>query len=72
MRGVYVMLLAEIFIILPLFYLYLLKDVNTLFPLILILALWASDIAAYILGKTFGKEASCTAVSARRKHTKGC
>jgi phosphatidate cytidylyltransferase len=50
------MLLSETFIVLPLFYLYLLKDVNSLLPLLLILALWASDIAAYFLGKTFGKK----------------
>lgn len=68
MRGVYVMLLAEIFIILPLFYLYLLKNVNTLFPLLLILALWASDIAAYILGKTFGKKLLVPRISPKKTY----
>lgn len=56
LRGVCVMILAEIFVILPLFYLYLLKDVHSLLPLLLVLALWASDIAAYFLGKNFGKK----------------
>jgi len=56
LHGVCVMLLSEVFIVLPLFYLYLLKDVNSLLPLLLILALWASDIAAYFLGKNFGKK----------------
>lgn len=56
LRGVCVMLLAEIFVILPLFYLYLLKDVHSLLPLLLVLALWASDISAYFLGKNFGKK----------------
>ena len=37
MRGVSTLLLSEIFIVLPLFYLYLLKDVNSIFPLLLIL-----------------------------------
>lgn len=66
MRGVSIMLLAEIFVVLPLFYLYLLKDVNALFPLILILALWASDIAAYFLGKTFGKKLLVPRISPKK------
>jgi phosphatidate cytidylyltransferase len=56
LRGICVMFLSEIFVVLPLFYLYLLKDINSLLPLLLILALWASDIAAYFLGKNFGKK----------------
>jgi len=68
MRGVSIMLLAEIFIILPLFYLYLLKDVNAIFPLILILALWASDIAAYFLGKTFGKKLLVPRISPKKTY----
>ncbi len=54
-RGVSVMLLSEIFIVLPFFYLYLLKEVNTLFPLLLILAIWASDIVAYFLARILEK-----------------
>lgn len=68
MRGVSIMLLAEIFIVLPLFYLYLLKDVNSLFPLLLILALWASDIAAYFLGKTFGKRLLVPRISPKKTY----
>jgi phosphatidate cytidylyltransferase len=66
MRGVSIMLIAEIFVVLPFFYLYLLKDVNALFPLILILALWASDIAAYFLGKTFGKKLLVPRISPKK------
>lgn len=67
-RGVSVMLLSEIFIVLPLFYLYLLKEVNTLFPLLLILALWASDIAAYFLGKNFGKKLLVPRISPKKTY----
>ncbi len=66
--GVSVMLLSEIFIVLPLFYLYLLKEVNTLFPLLLILALWASDIAAYFLGKNFGKKLLVPRISPKKTY----
>jgi phosphatidate cytidylyltransferase len=68
MRGVSIMLIAEIFIVLPLFYLYLLKDVNAIFPLILILTLWASDIAAYFLGKTFGKKLLVPRISPKKTY----
>lgn len=68
MRGVSVMLLSEIFVVLPLFYLYLLKDVNAVFPLLLILALWASDIAAYFLGKTIGKKLLVPRISPKKTY----
>lgn len=67
-RGVSVMLLSEIFIVLPFFYLYLLKEVNTLFPLLLILAIWASDIAAYFLGKNFGKKLLVPRISPKKTY----
>ncbi|NTW89255.1 MAG: phosphatidate cytidylyltransferase, partial [Desulfobulbaceae bacterium] len=43
-----------------------LTDVNAIFPLILILALWASDIAAYFLGKTFGKKLLVPRISPKK------
>lgn len=67
-RGVSVLLLGEIFIVLPLFYLYLLKDVDTIFPLLLILSLWASDIAAYFLGKNFGKKLLVPRISPKKTY----
>lgn len=67
-RGVSVMLLSEIFIVLPLFYLYLLKDVNTIFPLLLILSLWSSDMAAYFLGKNFGKKLLVPRISPKKTY----
>ncbi len=68
LRGVCVMFLSEIFIVLPLFYLYLLKDINSLLPLLLILALWASDIMAYFLGKTFGKKLLVPRISPKKTY----
>ena len=54
-RALIVMLLSEVFIVLPLFFLYRLKELDTLFPLILLFTIWASDTGAYIVGKRFGK-----------------
>jgi phosphatidate cytidylyltransferase len=54
-QTVAVILFSQIFIILPLFYIYLLKELNNYLPLILLFALWSSDTFAYFTGKTFGK-----------------
>lgn len=50
-----VIMFGSLFILLPFFYLYLLKKQNTLFPFILLLSIWASDTFAYFIGKNFGK-----------------
>ncbi|MCX5804675.1 MAG: phosphatidate cytidylyltransferase [Proteobacteria bacterium] len=54
-KTVAVILIGEAFIILPLFYVYLLKELNNYLPLILLFAIWSSDTCAYFTGKTFGK-----------------
>ncbi|OPY78596.1 MAG: Phosphatidate cytidylyltransferase [Syntrophorhabdus sp. PtaU1.Bin153] len=68
MRGIFVILLSEVFVILPLFYMYLLKEIHALFPLVLLCALWASDTAAYILGKTFGKRLLVPRISPKKTY----
>ncbi len=53
--GITVLLFGGIFIILPLFYIYRLKEIYSGLPLIFLLTLWASDISAYFTGKVFGR-----------------
>ena len=55
LRGVVVVLIGEMFVALPFFYVYLLKELNAYLPLILLVSVWASDTFAYFAGKTFGK-----------------
>jgi phosphatidate cytidylyltransferase len=55
LKGIIVVLVGEIFIALPFFYVYLLKELNVYLPLILLFSVWASDTFAYFFGKTFGK-----------------
>jgi phosphatidate cytidylyltransferase len=55
LRGVLVVLIGEIFVALPFFYVYLLKELNIYLPLILLFSVWASDTFAYFFGKTFGR-----------------
>jgi phosphatidate cytidylyltransferase len=54
-KTIAVIIFSQIFIILPLFYVYLLKELNNYLPLILLFALWSSDTCAYFAGKTLGK-----------------
>ena len=53
--GIMVLLFGGIFIMLPLFYIYKLKELHNSLPLIFLFALWASDTSAYFAGKAFGK-----------------
>ncbi len=55
LKGVVVVLIGEIFIALPFFYVYLLKELDVWLPLILLFSVWASDTFAYFVGKRFGK-----------------
>jgi len=53
--GITALLFGGIFILLPLFYVYRLKEIHSGLPLIFLFALWASDTCAYFIGKAFGK-----------------
>lgn len=54
-RGMISLIFSEVFIIIPLIYFCFLRKLNVYLPLILLFSIWSSDIAAYFLGKGFGK-----------------
>ncbi len=66
LKGTTVLLFSGIFIVLPFFTMYQLKELKTLFPFILLLALWASDICAYTVGKNFGKRLLVPQISPKK------
>ncbi len=55
--------IVSFFVLFPLHYLCVLKELNNLYPLILLFAIWASDVSAYFTGKTFGKRKLCPFIS---------
>lgn len=63
-----VLLLAEVFLALPLFFLYRLKELGPYLPLVLLLIIWASDTAAYALGKTMGRHKLAPAISPKKTY----
>ncbi len=67
-RSAVVLLLAEVFLALPLFFLYRLKEVGPYLPLVLLLIIWASDTAAYALGKTMGRHKLAPAISPKKTY----
>jgi phosphatidate cytidylyltransferase len=67
-RTISTLFVSIICIVLPLFFLYLLKTVNALLPVILLLAMWASDSFAYLLGVNFGKTKLVPAISPNKSY----
>jgi phosphatidate cytidylyltransferase len=65
-RDIVVMLLSQTFILLPLFTLYRLKELNALFPVIVLLTVWATDTCAYFVGKSLGKRKLAPAISPKK------
>ncbi len=59
-------LFGNFFVLIPFFYLYLLKKQGILFPLILLVAIWASDTFAYFIGKNFGKHPLAPRISPKK------
>jgi len=68
LKGTAVMLFGEVFIVVPFFSMYMLRELNDYFPFILLLAVWASDIGAFIAGKNFGKRLLAPAMSPKKTY----
>lgn len=67
-RSVAVLVLAEVFLALPLFFLYRLKEIDRLGPLVLVLTIWASDTAAYLVGKSAGRHKLAPLISPKKTY----
>lgn len=61
-----VLLFSNFFIVLPFFFLYRLKERGALFPLIILVSIWASDTLAYFIGKKFGKHPLAPHISPKK------
>ncbi len=66
MTAINTLFLGELFLVLPLYYFSLLKEIGASVPLILLFAVWASDTAAYICGKNFGKRPLAAQISPKK------
>lgn len=67
-KGFSVILFSGLFVILPVYYLYLLKETAVYLPLILLLSIWASDTGAYFIGKRFGKRPLVPKISPKKTY----
>ncbi len=67
-RSVTVLILAEVFLALPLFFLYRLKELDHFLPLVLLLTIWASDTGAYLLGKSMGRHKLAPLISPKKTY----
>ena len=67
-RSVTVLILAEVFLALPLFFLYRLKELDRFLPLVLLLTIWASDTGAYLLGKSMGRHKLAPLISPKKTY----
>jgi phosphatidate cytidylyltransferase len=61
-----VLVMSQVFLTLPLFALYLLKELDRYLPLILLLTIWASDTAAYVVGKSMGTHKLAPQISPKK------
>lgn len=67
-RGITVLLAGAVFLVLPFYYLWLLKARGDYLPVLLLLAIWASDTGAYFLGKSMGKRALVPFISPKKTY----
>lgn len=65
-RFIVALLLAEVFLGLPLFFFYRLKGLDPYLPVILLLTIWASDTAAYLAGKSLGRHKLAPLISPKK------
>jgi phosphatidate cytidylyltransferase len=64
--SITVLLLSEVFLAFPLFFLYRLKELDPYLPLILLLTIWASDTAAYLVGRSVGRHKLAPLISPKK------
>jgi phosphatidate cytidylyltransferase len=67
-KGSVAIVFGGVFIIIPFFSFHTLKELNNLFPLILLMAVWASDICAFVAGKNFGKRPLAPLISPKKTY----
>lgn len=65
-QGVACLVMCQIFLVIPLYHLYLLREEDRYFPLILLLSLWGSDVLAYFVGRKFGKRLLVPRISPKK------
>jgi phosphatidate cytidylyltransferase len=65
-KSMAAMLLGEVFLAFPLFSLYSLKHIDPYLPLALLLIIWASDTAAYLLGRATGRHKLAPLISPKK------
>lgn len=66
MRSAFVIFLCDLFIILPLFSLYLIQGINRYLPLLFLFVIWGSDIGAYLIGRLWGKRPLAPMISPKK------
>jgi phosphatidate cytidylyltransferase len=60
--------LSQVFLIIPLYSLFRLREAAPAWPAVLLLSIWASDTCAYALGKTFGRRPLVPSVSPKKTY----
>lgn len=65
-RSAAILVITQVFLAFPLFSLYRLKEFGRYSPLLLVLIIWGSDTAAYLLGKSIGKHKLAPRISPKK------
>jgi phosphatidate cytidylyltransferase len=64
--SIAVLVLSQVFLVIPVYSLCRLKDLGRYFPIVLLLAIWASDTAAYFVGKNIGRYKIALTISPKK------